>query len=95
MIQLDFSKKLEITIKNERPVVLTDLTLSLLAVSEQFQKFVESATNQDYEAGAELYVKEVRSGSIVMELVAQAMPIVPLIWEGGSLSEWVWVGCSG
>jgi hypothetical protein len=87
-VQLDFSKKLEITINNERPVVLTDMTLSLLAVSEQFQKFVESSTNQDYEAGAQLYVKDVRSGSIVVELVAQAMPIVPLIWEGGSLSEW-------
>ena len=45
MIQLDFGKKLEITINNERPIVLTDLTLSLLAVSEQFQKFVESTTN--------------------------------------------------
>lgn len=89
MIQLDFSKKLEITINNERPVVLSDMTLSLLAVSEQFQRFVESATNQDYQAGAQLYVKEVRSGSIVVELIAQTMPIVPLIWEGGSLSEWV------
>lgn len=45
VIQLDFSKKLEITINNDRPVILTDLTLSLLAVSEQFQKFVESTTN--------------------------------------------------
>jgi len=89
VIQLDFGKKLEITINNERPIVLTDLTLSLLAVSEQFQKFVESTTNQDYQAGAELYVKEVRSGSIIVQLVAQAMPIVPLIWQGGSLSEWL------
>lgn len=89
VVEFDFDKKLEITINNEKPVELTDMTLSLLAVSEQFQKFVESSTNDDYQAGAELYIKEVRSGSIVVELVAQAMPIVPLIWEGGSLSEWV------
>lgn len=67
----------------------TDLTLSLLGISQQFQRFVESETNQDYQAGAELYIKEVRKGSIVLELVAQTMPILPLVWSGGSLSEWV------
>lgn len=89
MIEIDFDKKLEITINNEKPVVLTDLTLSLLGISQQFQRFVESETNQDYQAGAELYIKEVRKGSIVLELVAQTMPILPLVWSGGSLSEWV------
>jgi hypothetical protein len=89
MIELDFNNKLEVTIHNEKPVVLSDLTLSLLGISQQYQKFVESETNQDYQAGAELYIKEVRKGSIVVELIAQAMPIVPLIWSGGSLNEWL------
>lgn len=89
MIELDFNNKLEVTIHNEKPVVLADLTLSLLGISQQYQKFVESETNQDYQAGAELYIKEVRKGSIVVELIAQAMPVVPLIWSGGSLSEWL------
>lgn len=89
MIELDFNNKLEVTIRNEKPVVLADLTLSLLGISQQYQKFVESETNQDYQAGAELYIKEVRKGSIVVELIAQVMPIVPLIWSGGSLNEWL------
>jgi len=89
MIELDFNKKLEITIKNDKPVILADLTISLFSVSQQFQKFVEDQTNQDYQSAAELYIKEVRKGSIVIELIAQAMPIVPLIWDGGSLNEWV------
>ncbi len=88
-IEFDFGKKLEIKIKNSKPIVLTDLTLSLLGISLQFQRFIESETNQDYQVGAELFVKEVRKGSIVVELVAQAMPILPLVWSGGSLSEWV------
>lgn len=86
---IDFNNKLEITIKNEKPVVLTDLTMSLLGVNQQFQRFLETETNQDYQPSTELYIKEVRSGSIVVELVALAMPIVPLIWEGGALSQWV------
>jgi hypothetical protein len=89
MIEYDFTKKLEITIHNEKPIVLTDLTLALLGVSQQYQRFIESETNQDYQVGSELFVKEVRKGSIVVELVSQVMPIVPLIWSGGSLSEWV------
>lgn len=48
LIEIDFGTKLEIYIKNEKPVVLTDLTLSLLAVNQQFQRFMESETNQDY-----------------------------------------------
>jgi hypothetical protein len=88
-MEINFNDKLEITIKNEKPVVLTDLTLSLLSVNQQFQRFLESETNQDYQPNTELYIKEVRSGSIVVELVALAMPIIPLVWEGGPLTEWV------
>ncbi len=88
-MEIDYNNKLEITIKNEKPVVLTDLTLSLLGVSQQFHKFIESETTPDYKIGSELLIKEVRSGSIVVELIAQAMPILPLVWTGGALSEWV------
>ena len=88
-MEIDFNNKLEVTIKNEKPVVLTDLTMSLLGVNQQFQRFLETETNQDYQPSTELYIKEVRSGSIIVELVALAMPIVPLIWEGGPLSQWV------
>lgn len=88
VIEIDFSQKLEIKINNKKPVVLADLTISLLGISQQYQRFIESETNQDYDASTELYIKEVRTGSIIVELVALAMPIVPLVWSGGSLSEW-------
>ena len=89
MLEIDYSKKLSITIKNEKPVVLADLTLSLLAFTQQYQQFIESETAEEYPAATELFIKEVRSGSIVVELVALSMPIMPLIWEGGPLSEWL------
>jgi len=89
LIKLDFGSKLEVTINNQKPVVLTDLTLALLAVGQQFERFIESETNEQHQVGSELYIKEVRSGSIVVELVAQAVPVLPLLWQGGSLSEWL------
>lgn len=89
VMEIDFNNKLEITIKNQNPVVLTDLTLSLLGISQQYQRFIESETNQDYQPTTELYIKEVRQGSIVVELMAAAMTIRPLIWDGGPLNQWL------
>ena len=88
LIDLDFNNKLEITIQNKTPVVLTDLTLALLSVGQQFEKFIENETNEQYQAGSDLFIKDVRSGSIVVELIAQTLPVLPLLWAGGPLSEW-------
>ncbi|MCU7927134.1 MAG: hypothetical protein KZQ97_11920 [Candidatus Thiodiazotropha sp. (ex Dulcina madagascariensis)] len=87
-IEIDASKSLEIIINNERPVSLEDLAMSLFSFNHQFHKFVESETDKDAGIGTELLIKEVRSGSIIVELVSQAVPIAPLLWEGGSLAQW-------
>lgn len=81
-------QRLEITIKNKKPVVLTDLTLSLLAIGQQYQSFIHNEGPGDANVSSELLVKEVRSGSIVFELIAHALPMVPMLWDGGSLAEW-------
>jgi hypothetical protein len=87
-LELDFSNKLEFTIDNKSPVVLTDLTMALHGVGQQYQRFIENETNQQHAASSELFIKDVRSGSIIVELVALAIPVVPLLWQGGSLLEW-------
>lgn len=89
MLELDFSSKLEVTINNERPVQLVDLTMALLGVGQQYQRFIEAETNEQHQIGSELFIKEVRSGSIIVELIAQVAPVVPLLWVGGSLKEWL------
>lgn len=81
-------QRLEITIKNKKPVVLTDLTASLDAIGRQYQAFVLNDAPVDAQVTTELLVKDVRSGSIIFDLVANALPIVPMLWNGGSLSEW-------
>nr|WP_315431271.1 hypothetical protein [uncultured Albidiferax sp.] len=88
ILELDFNEKLQITINNTKPVVLTDLTMALLGVGQQFARFIENETTEQHQTGSELFIKEVRSGSIIVELVAQAIPVVPLLWQGGSLVEW-------
>lgn len=89
ILQLDFNDKLQITINNTKPVVLTDLTMALLGVGQQFERFIENETTEQHQTGSELFIKEVRSGSIIVELVAQAIPVAPLLWQGGSIVEWV------
>jgi len=88
VLEIDFDKKMEIIISNENPVSLKDLSLSLLSFDHQFHKFVDSEADRDADIGSELLIKEVRKGSIVIELVSQTAPIVPLLWEGGTLSQW-------
>lgn len=89
ILELNFSDKLEITINNTKPVVLTDLTLALLGVGQQFERFIENETAEQDRTNSELFVKEVRAGSIIVELVAQVIPVAPLLWQGGSLFEWL------
>lgn len=88
LISVNVNERLEITINNTSPVSLTDLTLSLLAVGHQFETFIENEFSSEASAKSELLIKEVRTGSIVFELVAQALPIIPLLWQGGALLEW-------
>lgn len=86
---IDMEKKLQIKISNVRPIELTDLTLSLLAVSHQFERFMHSSHAVGKDSKAELLIKEVRSGSVIVELVSLAIPCVPLIWGDGGISEWL------
>ncbi|HFF5999863.1 TPA: hypothetical protein ACGY71_001353 [Stenotrophomonas maltophilia] len=80
--------RLQVTINNRTPVSLTDLTLSLLAISQQYESFIENSFPSDERPSTELLIKEVRSGSIIVELFANAIPFIPLLWTGGSLLEW-------
>jgi hypothetical protein len=81
-------QSLEVTIENTKPILLTDLTQALLSLGQHYESFVENAVPPENRVGSTLLVKEVRSGSIVFELIAHSIQIAPLLWQGGSLSEW-------
>jgi len=89
LIEIDFTSKMEIKINNTSPVELTGLTLALLNVGHLYEKFIEGESVEEEGVSTELYIKEVRSGSIIVELVSNALPVIPLLWDGGGLTEWV------
>lgn len=81
--------------KNVRPIELLDLTASLLAIGEQYKSFIRRQGGPWADDDYRLYVKEVRTGSIVAELISQAVqgqmiaPFAPFIIQfTQQLGDW-------
>lgn len=64
--------RLIITINNRQPVELLDLTKSLVALSNNFDRYTSENGETKENREAKLYVKEIRSGSIIVELIELA-----------------------
>ncbi|AOS83178.1 hypothetical protein BIU88_02860 [Chlorobaculum limnaeum] len=64
--------RLIIKIDNKRPVELFDLTKSLVSLATQFENYVSKNADSKENREAKLYVKEIKSGSIILELVELA-----------------------
>lgn len=86
---MEDDSKLVVTYFNKNPIDLIDLSGSLLAIGDQYSKFVKAEIGADYTTNTKLFVSEVKTGSIVIELIQEALPIIPLLWQSGSFSEWV------
>lgn len=72
--------KLVVKIKNQKPVELLDLSKSLAGIASQFNNFTSKNAQSKDESEAKLYVKEIRSGSIILELVEIAsIGVIPFI----------------
>ena len=67
-----------IEIKNGKPIELADLTRSLLGFAEEFKRHIEANEPEVAAADVRLYVKEIRSGSVIADIVA----ISPLLLQG-------------
>jgi len=79
---------LTVQIKNVKPIALTDLTVAMLDFSSQYSQFIDRETAHELDSASELYIKEVRSGCIIFELVSNAIASSPVFWEGGALAEY-------
>lgn len=81
-------------IENVRPIELKDLNSSLAAIADQYSRFAAEMSEgpaEDYR----LYVREVRTGSIVIDLITYATqpqmlaPVAPILIEfTKELGEW-------
>jgi hypothetical protein len=64
--------RLIIKIENKQPIELLDLTKSLVSLAAQFDKFVSKHGDTKENREAKLYVKEIKTGSVIVELIELA-----------------------
>jgi len=70
---------LTIEIKNKEPVELLDLTNSLLSLSDEYKRFMMQADISVVPEGIKLYIKEIRTGSIITDIIAMAPAALPFL----------------
>ena len=75
----DPEPRLHIEIKNVQPLELVDLNKSLLGIAEQYKRFVTSEGTPADAEEVKLYVSEIRSGSIIADLVSYSPLMLPFI----------------
>lgn len=72
--------RLVIKIENKRPIELLDLTKSLVSIATQFDSYVDKNADSKENREAKLYVKEIKSGSVILELIELAtVGMIPFI----------------
>jgi hypothetical protein len=77
---------LTVEIHNKRPLELIDLTKSLLAVGEEYRRFVTMHPEAADASEVKLCVKEVRSGSAIFDLIpVVAAGVLPFVHETNSI----------
>lgn len=68
----DNEARLTIEIKNTQPVQLLDLTAAFTAYAEEYQQFARSEGHDVSGENVQLYVHELRTGSIIADLMSLA-----------------------
>jgi hypothetical protein len=74
----DGEPKLTIEIQNRRPIELLDLTESFLSLGDEYKRFVAANPDMVGAQNVRLYIKEIRAGSVVADLVALVGVGVPV-----------------
>lgn len=71
---------LRIEIKNKTPIELLDLTKSFVSLANQFNSYVASNGESKEDREAKLYVREIKTGSVILDLVELATKsILPFV----------------
>ena len=78
---------LRVHMELSRPVELTDLTLSLLGLGDEYRDFVERHPEICTKAGAKLYVRKIKSGSIITDLVAMIPGALPFVEHANTVIQ--------
>jgi len=78
--------RLIVEINNSKPLELLDLTKSLISLANQFNSYVARDGESKEDREAKLYVKEIRSGSVILELIEFASKtVIPFIENASTI----------
>lgn len=80
--------KLTIEIKNKQPVELLDLAQSMISLDDEYRRFLATGEQAGKPDEVKLYVKEIRTGSIITELVALAPYSLPFVEHADTVIEY-------
>lgn len=79
--------KLTIKIENKRPIEITDFTDSFNSLANQYYKYLSENENFKLSQDTKLYIKEIRSGSIITELSDLVPLVIPFVENSNSVIE--------
>lgn len=79
--------KLRFEIRNNRPVELLDLARSMTSLGAEYRRFLGVYAPELRAADFKLYVREVRSGSVITELAAIAPYALPLVEHLNTIAD--------
>ena len=79
--------KLTIKIENKKPVELTDFTDSFSSLANQYYKFLYENEAFSLKTETKLYIKEIKSGSIITELSDLVPLVIPFVEHSNSVIE--------
>lgn len=68
---------LTVNIKNKQPVELIDYAQSMISLGAEYSDYIAETNNHLISDEIKLYIKEIRPGSIITELVALAPALMP------------------
>ena len=81
--------RLIIKIDNTKPVAISDFVASFAAVHDNYRLFLERHNVPLEKDQSVLYIRTLREGSIIAELVPYAASIMPLLSEVNTVKEFL------
>jgi len=71
--------RLRIEIKNSKPVELVDLTNSFYGAADEYKRYMEAAYGELGKEDVTLYVQEIKTGSIITDLICMSPTLPPVL----------------
>jgi len=84
---MDEQSRLTIEIKNDRPVSVVDFTRSFSSIGDQYQRFAHIKKEVDALDTAQLFIREIRPGSIIADLIVLAPLALPFAENANTIID--------